>query len=358
MADDAALAGRIGALIDTAVAGGGIPGAVAEAGQGTGTVARWTAGLADATRNAERPVRDDTLFDLASLTKVVATATTTLALAGQDKLALGDQVTSYLPGYSALPGVTIRHLLTHSSGLPASRKFYLWCDSRDELLTALRATRPQAPPGASAVYSDLGFIILGELVAEVTGEPLDAAFARLVAGPLGMTRTAFRPAAERSAFAATEPGPDGVPWTGVVHDENARVLGGVAGHAGLFSDRDDLARYLSWWVSDADGPVPAALRAEAAACQTAGLGALRGIGWMCARDETSFLLAGWSASAACHTGFTGTSLAIDPGSGTWSVLLTNSVHFGRDATAIKALRRRLHGEVAAALIIPQDRVLP
>ena len=243
-------ADRIGALLDEAVGDGGIPGAVAAAGQGPVTLGRWAAGQADAI--AGRPMRPDTVFDLASLTKVVATTTVTLALAGRGELGLGDPVAAYLPDAAAGRDgrVTVAHLLTHTSGLPGSRRFYRWCGSRAELLRDLRQITPERPPGSAVAYSDPGFMLLGEVVAAVAGEPLDAAVRRLVTGPLGLIATGFRPNGPARCFAATERRGDGTAWTGIVHDENARLMGGVAGHAGLFASTDDLARFAAWWVSD------------------------------------------------------------------------------------------------------------
>src|SRR5690348_993675 len=174
-------------------------------------------------------MRADTLFDLASLTKVVATATATLALAGQGELGLADPVADYLPGFAACrdAGVTIAHLLTHTSGLPGSRQFYRWCGSRAGLLRDLYLTPLEAPPGTRVRYSDPGFIALGEMVTAVAGEPLDAAVRRLVTGPLGLASVTFLPNEVASRFAATETRADGTAWTGVVHDENARLMGGV-----------------------------------------------------------------------------------------------------------------------------------
>jgi CubicO group peptidase (beta-lactamase class C family) len=339
---------RIGALLDAAVSAGGIPGAVAVAGQGPVTLGRWAAGQADALQG--RPMRPDTIFDLASLTKVVATTTVTLALAGRGQLGLADPVADYLPGFGACrdAGVTIAHLLTHTSGLPGSRQFYRWCGSRADLLRDLYATSLEAPPGARVRYSDPGFITLGEVVAAVAGEPLDASVRRLVTGPLGLTYTKFIPNESAHHFAATEPRGDGSAWVGVVHDENARLLGGVAGHAGLFAPAPDLARFAAWWVSDDDTAVPAPLRRAAAACQAQRPGGRRGYGWACAGDGFDILGGRWPATAVSHTGFTGTSLALDPATGRWLVLLTNAVHFGRDATAVQALRRAVHAAFGAA----------
>ena len=280
---------QIGALLDAAVSGGGVPGAVAIVGRGQDTLGESTARQAG-TRPG-RPMRADTVFDLASLTKVVATTTVTLALAGRGQLGLGDPVADYLPGFAACRDarVTVAHLLTHTSGLPGSRQFYRWCGSRADLLRDLRLTPLEAPPGARVRYSDPGFITLGEMVAAVAGEPLDAAVRRLVTGPLGLASVVFHPRGQAHHFAATEPRGDGSAWVAVVHDENARLMGGVAGHAGLFADAQDLARFAAWWVSDDDAVVPADLHRAATACQAEESGGRRGYGWACAGDGFDIL---------------------------------------------------------------------
>jgi CubicO group peptidase (beta-lactamase class C family) len=359
---------KVAEIIEAATGGGHVPGVVAVVGRGPTTLATWVAGQADTTPGAARPMAADTLFDLASLTKVVATTTAVLALVSAGRLTLDDPVIRYLPGFTACREgpVAIGHLLTHTSGLPDTRKFYQWCASREELLRDLLATPLEAPPGIRVTYSDLGFIALGEIVAAVAGEQLDAAVRHLVTGPLGMSRTGFTPSGPPERFAATERRADGTPWTGVVHDENARLMDGVAGHAGLFSTAADLAAFAGWWVSDTGGPVAASLRREAESCQTTGLGGCRGLGWVCPGDRSDILSGPsgmfappaapgdpgghWPPTAVSHTGFTGTSIALDHPSGVWVVLLTNAVHFGRDATAVKALRRDMHAAVAAALL--------
>jgi CubicO group peptidase (beta-lactamase class C family) len=340
-----------GEIIGAAVAGRHIPGVVAAVGRGPVTLSTWVAGQADSTPGRSRAMTAGTVFDLASLTKVVAAATATLALASRGQLALTDPVTRYLPTFAAGQAgpLTLWHLLTHTAGLPDTRKFYDWCGTREELLQDLAATPLSAPPGTQVTYSDLGFMALGEIVATVAGQPLDQAVRRLVTGPLGMTGTGYNLAGPPDRFAATERRADGTSWTGIVHDENARLMGGVAGHAGLFSTVADLARFAGWWVSAADGPVTATLRRAAESMQTAGLGGCRGLGWVCTGDRSDILGGHWPGSAVCHTGFTGTSLALDSPSGAWAVLLTNAVHFGRDNTASKALRRDVHAAVAAGL---------
>ena len=339
-------------LLESAVAGGGIPGLVAMVGHGPAILRQWVAGQADT--NPARPMLAGTIFDLASLTKVVATTTVTLALISRGELALDDQVVAYLPRFEACRGgpVTVRHLLTHTSGLPKGRKFHRWCRSRDELLRDLYQTSLEAPPGSRVVYSDLGFMALGEMVAAVTGGPLDSVTAGLVTGPLAMTATGFNPPGPAQRFAATEAISTevaAIPRTrrrrpGLVRHRPRRERpphGRRGGHAGLFAPAADLARFASWWVSDADTVVPAALRRAAATCQMG----RRGFGWACPGDAFDILGGHWPATAVSHTGFTGTSLTLDPASGLWLVLLTNAVHAGRDATAVQALRRAVHAAV-------------
>jgi CubicO group peptidase (beta-lactamase class C family) len=354
VAEGGGLTGQVGGLLEAAVSSGGIPGAVASAGRGPEVLGQWVTGSADTTPGAERPMTASTVFDIASLTKLVGTTTAVLAQTAIGALGLDDPVMDYLPDFAACRKgpVTIRHLLTHTSGLPAMAEFYRCCDSREELIGALFRTPLQGPPGSQIIYSDLGFMALGEVVRVVAGALLGTCVRRLVTEPLGLGSTGFAPLAVPPAcVAATERrDSDGLPWVGTVHDENARASGGVSGHAGLFSTLADLVRFAQWWVSDAGGPVPAALRRTAESDQTAGLAGHRGLGWVRIGDRFDILGPAWPPTAVSHTGFTGTSLALDPASGVWVVLLTNAVHFGRDHTAITALRRDVHAAVAEALL--------
>lgn len=343
----------VAVLLQRAVAAGDVPGAVAIAGGPATAARRWVAGCADTTPGAARPTTIDTCFDLASLTKVVATTVLVLGLVAEERLALGDPIARRLPGAAGgHPGVTVERLLTHTAGLPATVRLWEEHATPEEGRRGVRELAPVAEPGTAVVYSDVGFMLLGQLVEAVLGCSLPDAFRRRVAEPLALAATGFGPvAAERAA--ATELRPDGTPWVGTVHDENARFLGGAAGHAGLFATAADLARFCSWWAGEADGPVPAALRRAAVRCRTEGLDGRRGLGWVCRGDRFD-VLEGWPATAVCHTGFTGTSLAVDPAGGRWVVLLTNAVHFGRRSEPIRALRRSLH----AALSPDAGRSLP
>lgn len=346
-------------LVDRAVADGRIPGAVLVAGVRTANPQLvHVVGDAEHDAQARRPVSADTIFDLASLTKVVATLPCILSLAAAGELALDDPVRRYLPAFAgaAKDAVTVRQLLTHTAGLPAHRKYYEELPADGDARAAILAEPLTAPPGTAFCYSDVGFIVAGELATAVAGERLDELTRQLVCRPLGMPDTGYLPASRLAGrIAATEP-VGGVPKVGVVHDENAEFLGGVAGHAGLFGTAPDLARYAAAWVAagrdGGDGwAVPPDLRAEAMRCQTDGLGGRRGLGWGLRHDRWDNMGDGWPDSGAGHTGFTGTSLSVDPVSGLWAVLLTNAVHFGRGPDhSVVTLRKQVHQAVAAALL--------
>jgi CubicO group peptidase (beta-lactamase class C family) len=358
--------GQAAGLIDDAVAGGLIPGAVLAAGIGTAEpVIRHVAGFAQDDTKARRAMTYDTIFDLASLTKVTATLPCALRLVAAGQLDLDGSVRRYLPGFGG-PGkdaVTVRQLLTHTSGLPAHREYYEYLHDPAQLRAAALTEPLEAAPGARVCYSDIGFITLGELCAAVAGDRLDRLAAEVVCAPLGLADTGYLPDARLAGrIASTEPVAD-VARTGVVHDENAEALGGVAGHAGLFGTAADLSRYAAAWAAGGSAlaaplGIPDWLRADALRDQTEGLrdqtegrpGDHRGLGWGLRGDRWDNMGDGWPLSGAGHTGFTGTSLSIDPATGLWAVLLTNAVHFGRGPRhSVVGLRKQVHAAVATAL---------
>jgi CubicO group peptidase (beta-lactamase class C family) len=339
-------------LIDHAVEAGLVPGAVLAAGVHTAEpLLLHVAGDAQRDATARRPMTADTVFDLASLTKVVATLPAVLYLAGRGEIDLDRPVNHYLPAFAG-PGksaVTVRQLLLHISGLPAERKYYLRLQDAAEILAAALAEPLVAEPGTVFCYSDVGFITLGELAVAVAGCGLEELVQDLVCTPLGLTSTRYRPPAEWARRIAATEIVGGTAKVGVVHDENAEALGGVAGHAGLFATAADLARYAAAWAGD-DSPMEG-LRAEALRCQTEGLGGRRGLGWGLRGDTYDNMGDGWPATGAGHTGFTGTCLSVDPRSGLWAVLLTNAVHFGRGpGHSVVGLRKQVHAAVAAELL--------
>ena len=361
-------------LIDDAVRRGVIPGAVLVAGIGSAEpVIRHVAGFAQDDSHARRAMTYDTIFDLASLTKVVATLPCVLRLVAAGQLGLDHPVRRHLRGFDGAgkDAVTVRQLLSHTSGLPSHREYYEYSRDPAQLRAAALAEPLVTAPGTSVCYSDIGFIVLGELCAAVTGAGLNTLVAEVVCAPLGMAGTGYLPDASLAGrIASTEP-TGAVAKTGVVHDENAEVLAGVAGHAGLFGTASDLSWYAAAWAAAGSAlatslGVPGWLRAEALRCQTENMPGAprpdggsgrtrpaadrRGLGWGLRGGRWDNMGDGWPLSGAGHTGFTGTSLSIDPASGLWAVLLTNAVHFGRGPQhAVAGPRKQVHAAVATAL---------
>ena len=341
-------------VLDRAIADSAFPGGIAVVGTRGGAVTSYAVGRIDWAPSA--PVPDErTLWDLASLTKVVGMTTAMMQLVEQDRVDLDAPVVRYIPEFTG-PGkerVTVRHLLTHSSGLPSWRPLYKEATTADTAIAIVFATPLDTVPGARMVYSDLGAIILGKIVERVSGESLDAYLARHLFGPLGMTSTTYRPEASlRDRIAPTEFDP----WRqrlvrGEVHDENAFMLGGVSGHAGLFSTAVDLSRFARMMLAggELDGVrvVRASTIAQFTAVQDPSL-SHRALGWETPNGQNS---AGhlMSARAFGHTGFTGTSLWMDPERGTFVLLLTNRVNPSRQNTRIGMVRIALADAVMAAL---------
>lgn len=291
----------------------------------------------------------ETVYDLASLTKPTATATSILQLAERGKLHLLQSVNRFFEDeFGPLPhlsNVEIRHLLTHTSGLPPIPR---WPKEdakptrRDRIVTTL-TTPTLRPPGVGFTYSDTGFILLGEIVARVGGLTLDKHFAEHIAGPLGLTHTGFLP---KGPTAPT--GKDIAP--GVVHDPRAKDLGGVAGHAGLFGTLNDVLTYAET-IRTGGGPILS--RAAAARMSVSQIEASVGgqsLGWFCAGND--YLPSGdfFSDRAFGHSGFTGTVILIDPAFDVTLVLLTNRVvNEDEDGSRFLKLRRLWLNAVAAAL---------
>ncbi len=301
---------------------------------------------------APQPVDAHTLYDLASLTKVVATLPVTLCLMQAGELRLTDTVGRFFP---ACPPekrmITVGQLLLHTSGLPAD----LPDKRRDGHLQLPESIFQQAmlnPPGVKVVYSDLGMILLGLIMEKVTGQTLAQLAKGLVHTPLGMHHTCYRPEKERLSgrIAATEYCiRQGDYLQGVVHDEKAHRMGGVAGHAGLFATADDLVRYVRCWLYGEGKLFRPPWREYATRCHTDGAGGHRGLGWESNHGaELTSCGSLFSQASYGHTGFTGTSIWIDPVQDVAIILLTNAVHMGRDHK-LRAWRPALHDEVMKGL---------
>jgi len=344
-----------GAVLTEAVGARVLPGAVAAVGTGRSVQVRWVLGDAETGPGGRRPMTGDTVFDLASLTKVLVTLTAVLTLVDQGRLGLEDHVRRYVPGVP--PAVTVVHALTHTAGLRPTRDLSGQVTTTAELVAAAAAEPLVRPVGTRVEYSDLGFVLLGGVVEQVVGRPLDVVAEALLA-PLG-SGIAFRPppgTAHRTAATEVLPTADGGrrALVGRVHDENAAAAGGVAGHAGAFGTLADVVAIVQAWLPAAhpgEGSrrvVSPDLRAAALRDATAGLGGHRGLGWTARGDGHDILDAGWGPAAVSHTGFTGTSVALDPASGRWAVLLTNAVHFGRGRPEVAAARRDFHAALTRA----------
>ncbi|MFF0161877.1 serine hydrolase domain-containing protein [Streptomyces sp. NPDC005263] len=326
-----------------------LPGVAMAVGVGDRVVFEHWTGDACRYGGARRALGRDTLFDAASLTKVMVTLPLVLTLHARGVVHLDSPVRQRLPELGAdKAAVTVRHLLTHTSGLPAHREFWRRCGTYAEVLAAVVAEPLVHEPGERFGYSDLGFILLGEMVRRSTGRSLaeaaDGLFARL-----GMDRSGFLPGPEPDV-AATEV-VDGVALQGSVHDENAAAMGGVAGHAGLFVTLSDTARYAAQWSQHAPLLLPHPLAAEAMALHTHdGQGGRRALAWVAAGDaQWDHVGTAWPASSRSHTGFTGTSIAVDPVSRAWTVVLSNAVHAGRPRPRLREAREDLHTRAWALL---------
>lgn len=354
-----ALAGVAGYL-DSAAAGGAFPGGVLLVGYRGSVAAVRPFGRYG--NDDARPVDSSTVYDLASLTKVVGLTTAVMLLVADGRLGLDDRVGDHVPAFAGdgRDQVRVRHLLTHVSGLPAWRPLYEETASRDEALAAVHASPLEAEPGARYAYSDLGAIVLTEVVEALSGEPLDAFLDRRVFQPLGMSATRFRPPdAWAPRIAPTERDPwRGRLLRGEVHDENAHRLGGVSGHAGLFSTAPDLARFAFWLLDAYHGrlaaaaPVqlPASLVREFVRRQPGPAGSTRALGWDTpSPDGRGSAGSRLPPSSFGHTGFTGTSIWIDPERELVIILLTNRVHPTRENRAILEVRRVVADLVVEAL---------
>lgn len=341
-----ALRDSVRAILTRAQTDSAFPGAIAVIGTRDSILATVPVGRIDWAADAPAPTLE-TLWDLASLTKVVGTTSAVLQLAAEGRLSIDAPVGRYLPMWSgaADSSVTVRHLLTHTGGLPAWRALYKEATSPEDARRIALATRADTTPGARTLYSDLDFIFLGLIVERLSGQPLDRYLATRVFAPLGMRDTRYRPPAEwRARTAPTEIDPwRGRHLRGEVHDENAASLGGVSGHAGLFSTAADLARFAQGylrWGRAADGRVVFDSATVVRFVTPQSMPApRRALGWEIPTGGNSAgrcLLP--TEGAFGHTGFTGTSIWIAPGRDRFVVLLTNRVNPTRENRRIGAVR--------------------
>jgi uncharacterized protein YbbC (DUF1343 family)/CubicO group peptidase (beta-lactamase class C family) len=293
----------------------------------------------------------DTIFDIASLTKVVATSTAVMQLVQKGEVRSNDPVAKYIPEFAqnGKEDITVRNLLTHFSGLRADIDLTPPWDGRDTALRLVFAETPTYSPGSRFLYSDSNFITLGALVERVSGTTLDVYCARKIFVPLHMTHTRFLPpAAWRGRIAPTEYDEHDKMLRGVVHDPRARRMGGVAGHAGVFSTADDLSKFAQALLNGSPVLTREMVEKMTTPQQPPTAPVLRGFGWDIDSPFSSNRGELLPVGSFGHTGFTGTSIWIDPTTRTFVILLTNSVHPRGKGSAV-ALRSKVATAVAAAL---------
>jgi uncharacterized protein YbbC (DUF1343 family) len=339
----------IDAAVEEAMADRKVPGAVVVVGRHDRVLFRQAYGFRQL--QPERvPMTVDTLFDLASLTKPIATATSVMVLAEQGRLGLDDPLARYVPACAGggKGAITLRQLLLHTSGLPADTPKDDFAHGRDEAVRRICNVPLRAAPGAKSIYSDVGFVLLEEVVRRVTSEELPLFARRAVFAPLGMSDTDYIPSESRRRRAAWTELVDGTWRAGVVHDPRAFLLGGVAGHAGLFSTADDLALYARALLGggQVDGRRVLSTRSVAAMIAPHDVpDGIRALGW---QVDSTWRGAGLSPRAIGHFGFTGTAMWIDPDKDLFTVVLTNRVHPDGTGDA-KPLVRRINTLAAQAI---------
>ena len=359
--------GALDGVIEEAIDENRMPGAVIVVGTADGVAYRKAYGMMSRLDGAA-PMSEDAVFDLASLTKVTATTPSIMKLVEQGRLTLDMKVSDIWPEYerNGKGDISIRHLMTHTAGLPPGLAIYgrwggankgralgdaAWQDVMPGIRDYVASATLRSEPGTRFVYSDISFITLGEIVRRVSGVPLDEFARREIFAPIGMTETVYTPGAELKRRAVITQERDGRPLLGEVHDPSSWAMGGVAGHAGLFSTADDMARYCRMLLGSGEVDClrvlsPLTVRAMTSPATPEGL-PVRALGWDL---DSGYSRRGdlFGARSFGHTGFTGTSLWIDPASGVFVVLLTNRVHPDGRAS-ISNLQRRVSNIVAAAV---------
>ena len=360
------------AFLDSAIAGGAAPGAVLGISV-AGNRFVYPAGRLSTAEDL--PAEPTTVYDLASLTKVVALTPAVMLAVDEGRLELDAPVQRYVPAFEGQgkERVTIRMLLAHASGLPAWRPLFRETATRVDALALTDRTALSSPPGTTDLYSDLGVIVLTQAIETVYRERIDFLLARRLFQPLGMTSVSFLPSTEPARIAPTELETwRGRVLRGEVHDENAARLDGVSGHAGLFGSAPDLLTFAEWWLEQADGRTggqadrladqrrdrltapsdrptvrPSTVR-EFTSRQNLIPGSPRALGWDTPSPKSS---AGTLLSPRSfgHTGFTGTSLWIDPDRQLAIVLLSNRVNPTRDNAGWAGVRATIADLVMTTL---------
>ncbi len=349
----------VGQALNSAIENKAFPGCSVAVGTSDGIL--WSQGFGHFTYAKKNLVTVNTIYDLASLTKVTGTTALLMKLTGDGKLHESDPLAKHIPEFltSATDAkdrarrdkVTLERLMTHSAGLVSWKPFYKTCDSFPKLLEAVLATPLETDPGERYKYSDLGFILLGEVVSRAGGAPARQLERQLLVRQLGMSDTLRNPqSALRMRIPPTERTPDATGFIhGEVHDENCRFAGGGTGHAGLFSTVGDLSKYAIELLRarEGNGRVFEQEVVREFTRRQGVEGSNRGQGWQ-KPSGTNSAGAVLSKASFGHTGFTGTSIWVDPERDFFVILLTNRVHPTREDSKISPVRRAVADEAAKA----------
>lgn len=347
----------IGAIVEREIAAQKIPGAVVLIGSHDRVLYRQAFGWRSL-EPAREKMTSDTIFDLASLTKVVVTTTAIMQLIDGKRLALDGKVVRYWPSFAAngKDEITIEELLTHTSGLPPDLDLDRPWKGRPAASLRIEHEKPVAVPGTRFIYSDINFEVLGELVQRVSGQSLNNYAKRHILSPLHMDDTGFRISRKLRERTAPTDYQDGALRWGEVQDPTAYRMGGVAGDAGLFGTADDLAKFAAMILSGGRSGRARVLSAASLARMTAVYdlpgGVHRGLGWDVASPYAAGFDKAFGISSFGHTGYTGTSLWIDPSSDRYLIILTSRLH-PHDHGDVRALRTDIGNLVAAAVKPPK-----
>ena len=334
------------ALLEEGLREGCYPGAVAACGSAEQVFAISCAGKIS--ENGP-DVDKETRYDMASLSKVIGPTMLALRAIEEGDLTLWDKLDRFFPDCpQEKKNITIKHLMTHTAGFAPAFWLSEEAESSDDALRALLEHPLETPVGAEVHYSCMGYITLGKILETIYGKPLDVLAHERVFEPLGMMHTNYCPQ-NKENIAATEVDKEtGVAWQGIVHDENARFLGGVSANAGVFSDIGDMISLAQMLARGGDGYLSAAMLKKARTCQAASADARRGLGFHPAGTPENFMGDLMPEDSFGHTGFTGTSMAIDPHTGFFVILLSNRVHPTRENFNLFRFRRRMHNVLYAA----------
>jgi len=337
---------RIDAVVQEEIDAGHLPGAVVLVGRAD-RILYWKAFGLEVAQPFQEPMRKDTIFDLASLTKPIATAPAVMILVDRGQLDPNDRVGDYLPAFACngKEDVRLRHLLTHTSGLPAytdakELKGLYGSPCPDKVIEKICSLKAQSEPGSQFRYSCLGYITLARIIQVVTGQSVDEFTRDNFFAPLGMKHTRYNPPATwQSRIAGTEIVDDEL-LRGTVHDPLARLMAGISGNAGLFSTASDLSVYCRMLLDGGSWKGKRILSPAAAALLTTPQSHGRAYGFDVSSGYAWIKGPNASPAAFCHSGYTGTSLVCDPATGTYLILLTNSVH-PHDKGTSKPIRQKL-----------------